>query len=108
MNGTAAHRWRSAKDQPWFTLGMLALALTITNAAVFAWILAVVGTRVDSGLSAFAGIVTITVPLGAAATALGVVAVVRKSGQVPGWITVGAAAAVILLSIWGFLSTQVF
>jgi hypothetical protein len=106
MNDTASHQWRSAGYRPWFTLGMLSLALTIINAAVFAWILAVAGTGVDPGLSAFAGIVTITVPLGAAATAIGVVAVVRKSGQVLGWIAVGAAAAAILLSVWGFVSTQ--
>lgn len=35
-------------------------------------------------------------------------AVTRNKGRVPGAITLAATAAVILVSIWGFVSTQVF
>lgn len=108
MDSTAPGGRASARGRWWFTLGALSLALLMVNGAVLVWILRVVGDGVDAGLGAFAGIVTITVPLGVISAVMGVIAVVGKSGRLCGWVTVGATAAALLGSVWGFLSTQVF
>ena len=90
------------------TTGSMSLVLLLVHAVVFGWTFASVGNGVDSGLGLAAVFISISFPLVIIAGIMGIFAVVRNEGRVPGVMTLAATVAVILVSIWGFLSTQVF
>lgn len=95
-------------DRTQFTIGAMSLVFLLIAAVVFVVTLAGAGTGVDAGLGPAFVFIRFCFPLVIVAGIMSVIAVIRNKGRVPGAITLTATGAVVLVSIWGFVSTQVF
>lgn len=109
MDGNSATSYQSVpQDRKRFTTGLLSLVLLVIDAVVFIWTFVSVGNGVDAGLGLAAVSIDFCFPILIIAGVMSIFAVVKNKGRVPGTIALLVTVAVILVSIWGILSTQVF
>lgn len=90
----------------WPSAGMVALSLMILNVAAFFWAQWMVGGGVDSGIGLVVFMMYFNVPVLIVTIITAVVAVTKKKGTIPGAIALAASTGIVLLGVWGFVSTQ--
>ena len=100
-------RTREARRRfAWPSVGMVALVLMILNVAAFFWARWMVGGGVDSGIGLVVFMMYFNVPVLIVTIVTAIVAVRKKKGTLPGAIALAAGTGIVLLGVWGFVSTQ--
>jgi hypothetical protein len=106
FTGATSHPPDPSQKKPLAT-GLSALVLLAVNAAVFVGSYLASGIGVDSGIGLAHVFIFFTFPALLFTIVLGVLAIIRKKGRLPGAIALTVAGGAVLLSVYGFVSTQI-